>query len=127
MQARRRKMRIKPISLCVLLSVGVAHASAQRAGSERGHKETARTYYIQNVYMDRDSARQPQQQPPAEPPRRNGDPGQTDSSGFGGPREGHANSSAENARKQGRLSPEERRTLRRQIDEMSHDIYAPRR
>ncbi|MGE5622617.1 MAG: hypothetical protein ACM3WS_05635 [Bacillota bacterium] len=38
-----------------------------------------------------------------------------------------ASSAQENGRRQGRMSPEERRTLRRQIDEVGHDIYAPKR
>jgi hypothetical protein len=33
----------------------------------------------------------------------------------------------EDARRQGHMSPEERRALRRQIDEAGRDIYAPRR
>ena len=110
------------------MSIGVVHATAAAAGGDRGPKEAARTYYIQNVYMERDSARQQQQPPQAlEQQRRNREPNQNESSGFGAPRESHANSSADSGRKQGRLSPEERRTLRRQIDEMGHDIYAPKR
>jgi hypothetical protein len=37
---------------------------------------------------------------------------------------GNAN---DNAQRQGKMSPEERRALRRQIDEAGHDIYRPKR
>lgn len=37
------------------------------------------------------------------------------------------NSSNDGAGKRGKLSPEERRALRRQIDEAGHDIYIPKR
>lgn len=121
-------MRIRPIGFTLLLTLGVTDAFAEPGGGGRGSKDAVRAYYIQNVTMDRDNGRgqQPGQQA-QEQRRRNGESGQPESSGYGGQRESHANSSAENARRQGRLSPEERRTLRRQIDEVGHDIYAPRR
>ncbi|HEY0845113.1 MAG TPA: hypothetical protein VGE12_07080 [Noviherbaspirillum sp.] len=121
-------MRITAISLTLLLSTGASAAIAEPGGGARGPKDVVRTYFIQNVYMDRDNTRQQQQSQQAlEQQRRQRDAGQAESSGFGAPGESHANSSAENSRKQGRLSPEERRTLRRQIDEVGHDIYTPRR
>lgn len=39
----------------------------------------------------------------------------------------NANRNAEQSRRDPRLSPDERRALRRQIDEAGRDIYAPRR
>lgn len=120
-------MHIKPICLTFLLLTGASSASAEPGRAPRDQREAVRTYYIQNVYMERDSARQQQQPPALEQQRRNREPAPADSSGFGAPQQGQANSSAENVRKQGRLSPEERRTLRRQIDEVGHDIYTPRR
>jgi hypothetical protein len=55
--------------------------------------------------------------------------GQGGRSGFqqrGDPRDGQA-VRPDGLRRPSRLSPEERRTLRRQIDEAGHDVYAPRR
>lgn len=34
--------------------------------------------------------------------------------------------SQDNPRRQGKLSPDERRALRRQIDEVGHDLYSPK-
>ncbi len=39
----------------------------------------------------------------------------------------NANRNAEQSRRDPKLSPDERRALRRQIDELGRDIYAPRR
>lgn len=49
-----------------------------------------------------------------------------DGSGFAMQGEGSAAASDYSGR-QGKLSPEERRALRRQIDEAGHDIYSPQR
>jgi hypothetical protein len=52
--------------------------------------------------------------------------GLPDTSGYGGQMEGSSNAS-DYPRRQGRMTAEERRALRRQIDEVGHDLYAPRR
>lgn len=49
-----------------------------------------------------------------------------DGSGYG-TQSDNSSASADNFRRSGRLTPEERRALRRQIDEVGHDIYAPKR
>lgn len=43
------------------------------------------------------------------------------------PQSGTDFSAPDNSRKHGRLSPEERRALRRQINEVGHDLYTPKR
>ncbi|TFV88940.1 hypothetical protein E4K72_21790 [Oxalobacteraceae bacterium OM1] len=47
-----------------------------------------------------------------------------DTSGYGG---SAPDPNAEQRRRSGRMSPEERRALRRQIDEVGHDIYTQKR
>lgn len=49
-----------------------------------------------------------------------------DTSGYGALNE-NGTSSGDNGRRPGRLSPEERRALRRQIDEAGHDLYSSKR
>jgi hypothetical protein len=48
-----------------------------------------------------------------------------DTSGYGTLNDNGMNS-ADNSRRAGRMSPEERRALRRQIDEAGHDLYPPK-
>jgi len=50
-----------------------------------------------------------------------------ENSGFGANSENYARGNGNDQQRPGRMSPEDRRTLRRQIDEAGHDIYAPRR
>ncbi|MEC4719476.1 hypothetical protein RY831_09960 [Noviherbaspirillum sp. CPCC 100848] len=79
---------------------------------------------MQNIYLERG---QQHMQPPSSDRRENRSyPGQ-DSSGYGGQPDAPTSQAADNARRQGRMSPEERKALRRQIDEVGHDIYAPKR
>lgn len=49
-----------------------------------------------------------------------------DTSGYGALNDNGMNS-GDNSRRPGRLSPEERRALRRQIDEAGHDLYSSKR
>lgn len=120
-------MQIKRIGLSLLVIAGSAHALAGVGMAAPSPREAVRAYHMQSIALERDNQR-PQQPPQQQPEQRRGrDNAFPDSSGSGGEAESHTNSSADNARKQGRLSPEERRALRRQIDEAGHDIYAPRR
>lgn len=122
-----RNMRIRSIGFTLLLMIGVTNAFAEPGGGGRGSKDNVRTFYIQSATLDRNPPRGPQPGQAQDQPRHNRESGPPESSGYGAQRESHANSSSDNARRQGRMSPEERRTLRRQIDEVGHDIYAPRR
>lgn len=120
-------MQIKRIGLSLLVIVSSTPALAGFGMAAPSPREAVRAYHMQNIALERDNQR-PQQPPQQQPEQRRGrENAFTDSSGSGGEAESHANSSADNARKQGRLSPEERRALRRQIDEAGHDIYVPRR
>lgn len=123
-----RNMRIRSIGFTLLLMIGVTNAFAEPGGGGRGPKDNVRTFYIQSATLDRNPPRGPQPgQQAQDQSRHNRESSPPESSGYGAQRESHANSSSDNARRQGRMSPEERRTLRRQIDEVGHDIYAPRR
>jgi hypothetical protein len=118
-------MRLGQISLSLLLILGAANTFAGPGMSRYEGRELIRAFQVQNAALDRDQRGVPQNPPQAE--RQQGRP-----FGFPGDRYGAQNDSAQNpgpdnSRKQGRLTPEERRALRRQIDEVGHDIYAPRR
>jgi len=110
--------------------LGAASAFAEPGFNRRDARETVRAYHIQSVTLDRNI---PRDQPAVPQDRRRPGEGGPESSGFGSSGDGQSNSQqsstqqAENARRQGRMTPEERRTLRRQIDEVGHDIYAPKR
>lgn len=82
-------------------------------------------FRVRNVGLERDEARADQQlsqQGGASGSRTFGLP---DTGGYGARIEGPSNIS-DSPRRQGRMTPEERRALRRQIDEVGHDIYLPR-
>lgn len=117
---------LKHISLLLLM---MASAASAFAGDLRGDtRRAAFTFYAQQMAPERNGqgADQRQGQQSDNQGRRNRGGGFPDSSGFG--TSGDANNTSQDAaRKQGRMSPEERRALRRQIDEAGHDIYAPRR
>jgi len=120
-------MQLKQIGVIFLSILGAATAIADSGGNRLDARNAVRAYHIQNAAMDRGGWQEPSQvQPPAER-RRPKEADLPQSSGYGGPGEGQGNTAADNNRKQGRLSPEERRALRRQIDEVGHDIYAPKR
>ena len=118
-------MHLKRLVISILLSVGAASVLADAGGYGRSSRDAVRAFQVQNIYLERST---PQPQIPAPTDRRENRayPGQ-DSSGYGGQPDAQASQSAENARRQGRMSPEERKALRRQIDEVGHDIYAPKR
>lgn len=117
-------MHLKRLVITILLSVGSAGVLADAGDYGRSSRDAVRAFHVQNIYLERG---QQQLQPPASDRREQRPyPGQ-DSSGYGGQPDTQASKAAENARRQGRLSPEERKALRRQIDEVGHDIYAPKR
>jgi hypothetical protein len=88
----------KAISIAVLLTIGMSSLTHARPG--RDERDAARAE--RREQFRRPDA--PQDVRPAPPPDQ-----------------------ADGNRRQGRMSPEERRALRRQINEAGHDIYAPRR
>lgn len=125
-EKRCRKMRIKQIGFFLLLLTGTASVAAMPADG-RGARETVRAYYAQDISSDRNDARNRQAVPqPALPPR-NREFNVPDSSGSGTQAGNQSGSSGEQGRRQGKMTPDERRALRRQIDEAGHDIYVPKR
>lgn len=119
-------MRLHRIGSCLLLTLCAASALADPGGNRRDARDSVRAYHIQSVTLDRNLPRDPMQGMP--PERRPSNQVTPESSGYGSAPEAQSNSQqAENSRRQGRMTPEERRTLRRQIDEVGHDIYLPKR
>ena len=120
-------MRLNRIGPFLLLLLGLANAFAEPGHNRRDARDAVRAYQIQSVTLERSLPRDPV---PAVPPqeRRSQVPAAPESSGYGATGDAQSNSQqAENIRRQGRMSPEERRALRRQIDEAGHDIYTPKR
>lgn len=116
----RRDMRVKHIGFFFLLILGAANVFA-RPGAD-GYPERA---YLQNAALERNlqGGELPEQRQPEG--RRGRYVVLPETSGYTA--QGDSGSSEqENARRPPRMSPEERRTLRRQIDEVGHDIYAPK-
>lgn len=97
-----------------------AWADPAQRGSQR---DLIRAYQLQYVTLERNAQQQEVQgEHPAER-RTSREYGFPQSSGYGSQGDG----TPEFNRKQGRMSLEERRALRRQIDEAGHDIYRPKR
>jgi hypothetical protein len=119
-------MRIKHgISLLLILSA--ASAAAEPAAYGRDARAEVRIIMLQSAAIERAEVREGSQAMSQER-RRNAEvvfPGSGNA--FSAQGVEVVPPSAENSRRPGRLSPEERRTLRRQINEVGHDIYAPRR
>jgi hypothetical protein len=120
-------MQVHRIGSFLLLLLGAASVFADQGNYRRDAREAVRAYQVQSVTMERSMPRdQTQGVQPQDRRRQNHDA--PESSGYSSSGDGQSNSQqAENARRQGRMSPEERRALRRQIDEAGHDIYSPKR
>lgn len=119
-------MRFHRFGSFLLLVFGATSAFADPGYPRRDAREAVRAYHIQSVTLDRNLPREPVQNIP--PERRREGAGVPESSGYGSSGDAQSNSQqAENMRRQGRMTPEERRALRRQIDEAGHDIYSPKR
>lgn len=117
-------MRLGQNSILLLLILSAAHAMAE-PGHGRGSREAVRAFHVQNTSMERDEAAS-RQFGGARAERRLRNDSFFGSSGDG--RDAPAPElSMEAPRRQGRLTPEERRALRRQIDEVGHDLYVPKR
>jgi hypothetical protein len=108
--------------LCGLLAAGVAHADPDGPGGPRRDQP-------------QHQQQQPQQNPPRNDQQRSGDARQLDPRSYEARAEEQrramqdASRNAEMSRRVGRMTPDERRDLRRQINEVSQDLYAnpPRR
>lgn len=122
MENRLTTMRLGQFGISLVYLLGAANAFAGPWQSRGEGREAVRTFQVQNIAMDREPRPMPapnQQQVDRSRGRLLGLPG----SAYGAPPDNQTNGSQDNGRRPGRLSPEERRALRRQIDEAGHDIY----
>lgn len=117
---------IKQISVSFLFVISVTDAFASPGWRGEGW-DFARAFQLNRFVGERagDLRNEPQLQGQADR-RRTTEYESQESSGNGNPGNNSAIPSPESSRKQSRLTPEERRTLRRQIDEAGHDIYRRR-
>jgi hypothetical protein len=115
---------LKQISLSLLFILATAEAFADPGGSRRDDREIMHAFQLQRVAVDRGEQRNEPRIAAPDERRRGAEYGRQDTSGFENRGDNNAN---DNSKKQGRMSPEERRALRRQIDEAGHDIYRPKR
>lgn len=113
-------MRLTHFGFFLLLVSGTANVFAGPGGFGRAERG-----FLQNAVLERSlqGVEQPGQRQPE--PRGGRQVVLPETSGYTAQGDS-GSSSQDNARRQGRMSPEDRRTLRRQIDEVGHDIYAPK-
>lgn len=111
------------IGISFLLILGSAASSAQPGGYRRDGMNAVRAYQMQGFAFERSGPQRDERQAEAEHERRRSR--EADSSGYGAQGDGRAES--DQTRKHGKLSPEERRALRRQIDEAGQDLYTRKR
>ena len=105
------KMALTRISIALLLAAGAVSAVANPYGREE--REAARQQQREGRMEQREAPRGEVQSQRQEERRRDVAPPQQ--------------AAPDQARRPGKLSPEERRALRQQINEAGHDIYAPKR
>ncbi|MDB5763424.1 MAG: hypothetical protein JWQ21_2419 [Herminiimonas sp.] len=103
-------MLFKKISISLLLMISMVSAFAN-PGQNRGDRDAAHAARQQQRAMDQGESQGGRQQQ-----YRQFDQGRQ-------PDNGNPNAGPDGSRKPGRMSPEERRALRRQINEAGHDIY----
>jgi hypothetical protein len=118
-------MWFKQIGLFILLALGMASSFAG-PGAQRRDDLRGTLFHAQSTSLERDEARPGQQVQAQREYRQSPEFGLPETSGYGGQIESNSNAS-DYPRRQGRMTVEERRALRRQIDEVGHDLYAPRR
>src|SRR4051812_30978184 len=120
-------MRLTHIGFSLTLILGAASALAgpgEHRRDERGTVElTAGIYPMQNMALDRNRQGGDQPDQRQNDSRRGRYLGLPDTSGYGSQGDSGSNAQDNSSRRQGKMSPEERRALRRQIDEAGHDIY----
>jgi hypothetical protein len=116
--------KLKQISVFLVAISGLAGACAGTLGGNGWLGESG--FRMQTAALDRGEQRNNDRLEQAFGERRRADYPGAESSGSSQP-DNAAGSSNDNARRQGKMSPEERRALRRQIDEAGHDIYRPKR
>jgi hypothetical protein len=119
-----------PLLACGLLASSLAQASGDAMGDrERGRREEHAQVREVSREVQRDLA-MPRVQPQPQPVQRAAEPRQIDPRSYEGRAEEQrrameaASRNAEMGRRTGRLTPDERRDLRRQINEVGQDLYA---
>jgi hypothetical protein len=123
-EKRFGNMRLKQIGVSLLLILGAAHAFADSGGYRREGRDTVRAFYLQSSSVTRGDQRGEPRVPRQPDGSRGRESGLPDSSGSS---QAESGPPPDNKSKQGRLTQEEKRALRRQIDEAGHDIYVPKR
>lgn len=118
-------MWFKQFGLFLVLLLGMASSFAGADGNRHDELRGA-VFHTQNAALERDEVRRDQPIPTQGDAGRQREFGLPETNGFRAQAERDANAS-DYPHRQGRMSLEERRALRRQIDEVGHDIYAPRR
>jgi hypothetical protein len=119
------KIGFKYFGVTLLFVAGSGAAFASPGGNRESDGNFTRFFQMQRVVVERGEQRNDSRMAGPDERRRGGDFDRQSNGDFANQ---SGNSSAnDNSKKQGRLSPEERRALRRQIDEAGHDIYRPKR
>jgi hypothetical protein len=121
------KIGLKQIIVSLPFILGIADAAADSQGNRWDLREFARAFQVQKVAVERGDQRGEPRMPVPDDRGRSDQIGRQDTSGFGNQGDNSSNNGNDNSKKHGRMSPEERRALRRQIDEAGHDIYRPKR
>ncbi len=126
-------MVLRKIGIAALLLAGMAGASASH-GDNWEQRDAARLERQQQWAQASQARRDEGQGPRQGEQRQYGGGGQAQpggygqqQGGFGQPPGGFGQPPQDDGRRSGRMSPEERRELRRQIDEAGRNIYSPRR
>lgn len=121
-------MRLIRSCLILLLLCGTVASHAGPAG-QRMDGWAWSSFRLRSIAADRNDKPGEAPSPRAGEQRRDRYSAFPESSGSSGSSGGQDNSAAaDHARRPSRnMSPEERRALRRQIDEVGHDIYSPKR
>jgi hypothetical protein len=116
------QMRLSRIGYFLVLAFCAGTVSAQPGGFARPDRPGLYAFRNQGGQFEPSGQVAEQGRPRAEA-RRERYVTLPDTSGYGALNENNG----DNGRRTGRLSPEERRALRRQIDEAGHDLYSGRR
>jgi hypothetical protein len=116
----------KPITIALLLSVCMGNTFAQSRTGGFYMQENARFIPMQMQRGGQGADQQMQRQNEQHHGRAFSFP-QNGGAASGGDNFSNSNNAYDAQHRQSKMSPEERRALRQQIDEAGHDIYAPRR
>lgn len=118
-----KDMQLKHLGLSCLL-IATALPALSDSPPRRSEREAVRAFYLQQTGNERAVGQEETQPLPRQVDVQRGPVyAMPETSGYSAP----PDANAEQRRRSGRMSPEERRALRRQIDEVGHDIYTQKR